>query len=55
MRLSKVWSPAAPPFYVAGDDTSTVTLTNDHLYAAWGDWRGKGLEDIWWGGLRLRS
>jgi hypothetical protein len=55
MRLSKVWSPAAPPFYVAGDDTSTVTLTKDHLYAAWGDWRGKGLEDIWWGGLRLRS
>lgn len=54
-RLSRTWSPAAPPYYVAGDDTSTVTLTARDLYAAWGDWRGRGLEDVWWGGLRLRS
>ena len=54
LRLSRTWSPPAPSYYVAGDDTSTITLTRTHLYAAWGDWRGKGLEDIWWGGFRLR-
>ena len=54
LRLSKRFSPAAPPYYVAGDDTSTVALDGDHLYAAWGDWRGDGLEDIWWGGFTLR-
>jgi hypothetical protein len=52
-RLSSRWSPAAPVYYVAGDDTSTVTLTRDRLYAAWGDWRGPGLEDVYWGGFRL--
>jgi hypothetical protein len=54
VQLSSGWSPAAPPYYVAGDDTSTVTLTRHDLYAAWGDWRGGHLEDVWWGGLRLR-
>ncbi|HEX4654768.1 MAG TPA: sialidase family protein [Mycobacteriales bacterium] len=53
LRLSKTFSPAAPPYYVAGDDTSTVALSNDKLYAAWGDWRGDGLEDVWWGGFTL--
>ncbi|HEU5035004.1 MAG TPA: sialidase family protein [Mycobacteriales bacterium] len=52
-RLSHRWSPPAPPYYVAGDDTSTVTVTRDHLYAAWGDWRGSGLEDVYWGGFPL--
>jgi hypothetical protein len=54
IRLSRTWSPPAPSYYVAGDDTSTVALSRNHLYAAWGDWRGKGLEDVWWGGFRLR-
>jgi hypothetical protein len=52
-RLSSRWSPAAPEYYVAGDDTSTVTLTATHLFAAWGDWRGGGLEDVYWGGVAL--
>ena len=54
LRLSSRFSPAAPPYYVAGDDTSTVALSDDRLYAAWGDWRAPGLEDIWWGGFSLR-
>ena len=54
LRLSKKFSPKAPPYYVAGDDTSSVALSNHRLYAAWGDWRGDGLEDIWWGGFDLR-
>jgi len=53
LRLSKRFSPAAPAFYVAGDDTSTVALSDHTLYAAWGDWRGSGLEDVWWGGFTL--
>ena len=54
LRLSKRFSPAAPPYYVAGDDTSTVAVNGNKLYAAWGDWRSDGLEDIWLGGFTLR-
>lgn len=54
MRLSSGWSPPAPDYYVAGDDTSTLALSNVALYGAWGDWRGTGLEDVWWGGFTLR-
>ena len=54
LRLSKRFSPAAPPYYVAGDDTSTVAVNGNTVYAAWGDWRGDGLEDVWWGGFTLR-
>jgi hypothetical protein len=53
LQLSKQFSPAAPPYYVAGDDTSTVGLSNDRILAAWGDWRGNGLENIFWGGYSL--
>jgi hypothetical protein len=53
LQLSKRFSPAAPPYYVAGDDTSTVALSDDRLLAAWGDWRDNGLEDIYWGGYSL--
>jgi hypothetical protein len=53
LRLSRSWSPPAPPYYVAGDDTSTLALSRNRLYAAWGDWRGSGLEDVWWGGFAL--
>ena len=53
IRLSRAVSPPAPPYYAAGDDTSTVALSKTHLYAAWGDWRGGHLEDIWWGGFAL--
>jgi hypothetical protein len=52
-RLSSTWSPAAPPYYVAGDDTSSLALSDTHLFATWGDWRGPELEDIFWGGFRL--
>ena len=54
LRLSNKFSPAAPPYYVAGDDTSTVAVNGNKLYAAWGDWRGDGLEDVWVGGFALR-
>jgi len=54
LRLSTRWSPAAPEYYVAGDDTSSVALSNNRLLGAWGDWRGSGLEDVWWGGFTLR-
>jgi hypothetical protein len=54
LRLSRRFSPAAPPYYVAGDDTSTVAVDGNTLYAAWGDWRGDGLEDVWWGGFSVR-
>ena len=54
VQLSRTWSPAAPPYYVAGDDTSAITLTAHELYGAWGDWRGGHLEDVWWGGIHLR-
>jgi photosystem II stability/assembly factor-like uncharacterized protein len=54
LRLSKRFSPAAPAYYVAGDDTSTVAVSGNKLYAAWGDWRADGLEDVWWGGFSLR-
>ena len=50
---TKKFSPQAPPFYVAGDDTSTVALSDRRLVAAWGDWRGQGLEHIAWGGYSL--
>ncbi|MBV9293594.1 MAG: hypothetical protein JO222_14190 [Frankiales bacterium] len=52
-RLSSRWSKPAPDYYVAGDDTSTIALSNHMLYGAWGDWRGKGLEDVFWGGSPL--
>ena len=45
-------SPAPQPYYVAGDDFSTVTLTGSTLYGAWGDWRSGHL-DAWWGGFSL--
>ena len=54
LRLSKRFSPQAPPYYVAGDDTSSVAVNGNKLYAAWGDWRGDGLEDVWLGGFTLR-
>ena len=54
LRLSRHYSPAAPSYYVAGDDTSTVAVSGNKVYAAWGDWRGDGLEDVWWGGFTLR-
>lgn len=54
LRLSKRFSPQAPPYYVAGDDTSSIAVNGNRLYAAWGDWRADGLEDVWLGGFTLR-
>lgn len=53
IQISRVHSPQAQPYYVAGDDTSTIAVTKTHLYGAWGDWRGGGLENVWWGGFPL--
>jgi hypothetical protein len=52
VRLNSAVSPAPQPYYVAGDDFSTVMLTDSTLYGAWGDWRS-GHMDAWWGGLPL--
>lgn len=52
-RLSAADSPSNDAVWVAGDDTSAVTLTGSMLYAAWGDWRGHELH-TWWGGVALR-
>src|SRR5205807_5035374 len=38
IRISRAASPPPDPVYVAADDTTSVVLTRDHLYAAWGDW-----------------
>jgi hypothetical protein len=54
-RISRSVSPAPAPYMVAGDDTTSVTLTADHLYAAWGDWRGHSGLHTWWGGFALNS
>jgi hypothetical protein len=51
-RISKQDSPPTDPLWVAGDDTSTVVLTNDMFYASWGDWRGGSLQ-TWWGGFPI--
>jgi hypothetical protein len=53
IQISRTHSPQAQPYYVAGDDTSTIAVTKTHLYGAWGDWRGGGLENVWWGGFPL--
>jgi hypothetical protein len=53
IRISRAVSPPPDPFYVAGDDTTSVVLTREHLYAAWGDWRGGNNLQAWWGGFRL--
>jgi hypothetical protein len=55
-RLSTQMSPA-PNFYLTlgGDDTSGIALTDDHLYATWGDWRGSSGEEIYLAGLPLPS
>ena len=51
-RLSRADSPTNDTLWVAGDDTSAVTMTGSTLYATWGDWRGHELH-TWWGGLPL--
>ena len=51
-RISRADSPTNDTLWVAGDDTSAVTLTGSILYATWGDWRGNELH-TWWGGLPL--
>jgi hypothetical protein len=52
-RISRADSPTNDQVWVAGDDTSAITLTGSTLYASWGDWRGHELH-TWWGGLPLR-
>jgi hypothetical protein len=52
-RISKADSPPTDPLWVAGDDTSSIVLTDDAFYATWGDWRGGSLQ-TWWGGFPLR-
>ena len=51
-RISKQDSPPTDPLWVAGDDTSTVVLTDHMFYASWGDWRGGSLQ-TWWGGFPI--
>ena len=51
-KLSRASSHKSDPYEVGGDDTSSVAIGADELYAAWGDWR-TGLADIWFGGVRL--
>jgi len=51
-RISRSDSPSNDPLWVAGDDTSSVVLTDTMLFAAWGDWRGSELH-TWWGGAPL--
>jgi hypothetical protein len=51
-RISKADSPPNDPLWVAGDDTSTIALTNSMFYASWGDWRGGSLQ-TWWGGFPI--
>ncbi len=51
-RISQQDSPPTDPLWVAGDDTSTIVLTDHMFYAAWGDWRGGSLQ-TWWGGFPL--
>ena len=52
-RISTADSPSNDQIWVAGDDTSAVTLTDTMLFATWGDWRGHELH-TWWGGTPLR-
>ncbi|MFL6238285.1 MAG: sialidase family protein [Actinomycetes bacterium] len=51
-RISAQDSPPTDPLWVAGDDTSTITLTQHMFYASWGDWRGGSLQ-TWWGGFPI--
>jgi hypothetical protein len=51
-RISRADSPSNDQIWVAGDDTSAVTLTDTMLFATWGDWRGHELH-TWWGGTPL--
>jgi hypothetical protein len=53
VRISRAPSPAPDPVVPAGDDTTSVAVLGGHLYAAWGDWRGKNLQ-TWWGGFPVR-
>jgi len=53
IRISSATSPAPDPYVPAGDDTTSIVLTGDHLYAAWGDWRGGNNLQTWWGGFAL--
>jgi hypothetical protein len=50
VRISSASSPPPSPYVPAGDDTTSIALTADRLYAAWGDWRGGSLQ-TWWGGF----
>jgi hypothetical protein len=52
-RISRQDSPTTDPLWVAGDDTSAITLAHSRFYATWGDWRGGGLH-TWWGGFATR-
>lgn len=48
LQLSGAPSPAAEPGQMAPDDESFVTLDEDDLHYAWGDWRGGNL-CAWYG------
>ena len=52
-RVDSIKSPGAPPDYVAGDDTGTVTVVDNTVYVAWADWRSGTNADIWWGGFPI--
>jgi hypothetical protein len=53
VRISSAPSPPPEPFVPAGDDTTSIVLTGNTVYAAWADWRGGKNLQIWWGGLQL--
>jgi photosystem II stability/assembly factor-like uncharacterized protein len=53
-RISRADSPPNDRIWVAGDDTSAMTIANGRLYATWGDWRGGSLQ-TWWGGFPLKK
>jgi len=53
VRISSAPSPSPKPFVPAGDDTTSIVLNGNRLYAAWADWRGGKNLQIWWGGMPL--
>jgi hypothetical protein len=53
VRVSSAPSPAPNPYYVAGDDYTSVAVTAHAIYGAWGDWRGGRGENAWWGGFSV--
>jgi hypothetical protein len=53
-RISRTDSPPNDYVWVAGDDTSAITVTDTKFYATWGDWRGHELH-TWWGGFALNN